>query len=80
MLKEDVGIAIEEDEEALNKLSRRTPLLQSLLGTNVPRPAELAKAAGPATQGEDVEPEKDSTLDPVGQIVQDRLAFLFEHC
>jgi hypothetical protein len=44
MFHEDVGGAIEEDQEALDELGRRAPFLRVFLGTNVPCPAELTKA------------------------------------
>lgn len=80
VLKEDVGRAIEEDEEALNKLGRRSPLLRPLLGANVPCPAKLAEAARPTTQGEDAQPEEDAALDPMREAVEDVFSFLLMVC
>lgn len=37
MLEEDVGRAVEKDEEALNELGRRAPFLTWLLRSDVPR-------------------------------------------
>ncbi|KAI6748456.1 hypothetical protein HG530_015492 [Fusarium avenaceum] len=75
VLHEDVGSTIEEDQEALNKLGRRTPFLR-LLRANVPCPAKLAKASSPTTQSEDAQPEEDTALNPVRQTVEDFLALL----
>lgn len=80
MLKEDVGGAIEEDEEALDKLGRGPPLLRPLLWANVPCPAKLTKAARPTTQGEDAQPEEDAALDPMGEAVEDFFSFLSMVC
>jgi hypothetical protein len=48
VLHEDVGNTIEEDQEALNELGGRAPLLK-LPRASVPCPAKLAKAASPTT-------------------------------
>lgn len=53
VLHEDIGSAIEEDQEALDELSGRAPLLGVLPWSNIPCPAKLSKAASPATEGED---------------------------
>lgn len=53
VLHEDIGSAIEEDQEALDKLSGRAPLLEVLSWSNIPCPAKLSKAASPAAEGED---------------------------
>lgn len=80
MLHEDVGGAIEKDQKALDEFGRRAPFLGALLGTNVPCPAELTKATGPATQSKEAQPEEDTTLDPVRQAIEDSGSFLSTVC
>lgn len=77
MLKKDVCAAVEEDEEALDKLGRGPPFPRAPLGDDVPGPAPFGEAAAPTAQGEEAEPEEDAALDPMGKAAKDAMALLF---
>jgi len=75
MFEEHVGTAVEPDHEGLDEFSRwhaGFPLANLAAGRLlVPAPPHVGKTPHPTSQGEQSIPEEDSSLDKVGQTIED---------
>ncbi len=79
MFQENICRAIEQNERALYKFSRRAEflfLLAARLWPKIPSPAKLCEAARPSTEVEKPKPKKNSALNPMRKPSKDRVSFL----
>lgn len=75
MFQKDVGCAVEEDDERLDKFRRGHGSLPAADNSgrraNIPCPAHLGEAAHPSSQGEETIPEEYSALDGMRKPIED---------
>lgn len=80
MFHEDIGAAVEEDDERFSELGGRygrPPTAYHLLrGLDVPGPSQIRERSHPSTQSEQTVSEKDSAFNVVCEHIEDGSSML----